>query len=133
MKVKTSKLSGLLLDWAVAKCEGLDPFVRYREPLRIVHKDGLPVMVISDPDDNQFVIYLDFTSDWNQGGPIIEREKIDCDWWDTEWAASRWATKEQAGTYSFGPTPLVAAMRCYVESKLGHEVEIPEELNCGFK
>jgi len=27
-----------------------------------------------------------------------------------------------------GPTPLIAAMRCYVASKLGDEVEIPEEL-----
>lgn len=28
----------------------------------------------------------------------------------------------------YGPTPLIAAMRCYVASKLGDEVEIPEEL-----
>jgi len=27
-----------------------------------------------------------------------------------------------------GPTPLIAAMRCYVASKLGDEVEIPQEL-----
>ena len=27
-----------------------------------------------------------------------------------------------------GPTPLVAAMRCYVASRLGDEVEISEEL-----
>jgi hypothetical protein len=27
-----------------------------------------------------------------------------------------------------GPTPLIAAMRCYVASKLGDEVDIPEEL-----
>jgi hypothetical protein len=27
-----------------------------------------------------------------------------------------------------GPTPLIAAMRCYVQSKLGDEVEAPEEL-----
>lgn len=30
---------------------------------------------------------------------------------------------------SYGPTPLIAAMRCYVASKLGDEVEIPEELS----
>jgi hypothetical protein len=28
----------------------------------------------------------------------------------------------------YGPTPLIAAMRCYVEAKLGDEVEIPKEL-----
>jgi hypothetical protein len=27
-----------------------------------------------------------------------------------------------------GPTPLIAAMRCYVASKLGDEIDIPEEL-----
>jgi hypothetical protein len=27
-----------------------------------------------------------------------------------------------------GPTPLVAAMRCYCASKLGDEVDVPEEL-----
>jgi hypothetical protein len=29
---------------------------------------------------------------------------------------------------SSGPTPLIAAMRCYVASKLGDEIEIPENL-----
>lgn len=27
-----------------------------------------------------------------------------------------------------GPTPLIAAMRCFVASRLGDEIEIPEEL-----
>jgi hypothetical protein len=27
-----------------------------------------------------------------------------------------------------GPTPLVAAMRCYVASKMGDEVDVPEDL-----
>jgi len=27
-----------------------------------------------------------------------------------------------------GPTPLIAAMRCYVASKLGDEIKLPEEL-----
>lgn len=30
--------------------------------------------------------------------------------------------------YRAGPTALVAAMRCYVENKLGKEVEVPDEL-----
>jgi len=29
--------------------------------------------------------------------------------------------------YYYGSTPLIAAMRCYVASKLGDEVELPEE------
>lgn len=35
---------------------------------------------------------------------------------------------EQVHRVYFGPTPLIAAMRCYVASKLGDEVEVPEEL-----
>jgi hypothetical protein len=27
-----------------------------------------------------------------------------------------------------GPTPLIAAMRCYVQSRLGDEVDVPKEL-----
>jgi hypothetical protein len=43
---------------------------------------------------------------------------------DKEWAAS-----VDKGRNEFrGRTPLIAAMRCYVASKLGDEVEIPEEL-----
>jgi hypothetical protein len=30
--------------------------------------------------------------------------------------------------YVVGPTPLIAAMRCYVASKMGDEIELPEEL-----
>lgn len=42
-----------------------------------------------------------------------------------------WGRKERnpffIGPYPYGPTPLIAAMRCYVASKLGEEVEIPDE------
>jgi len=65
---------------------------------------------------------------WSQGGPIIEREKIsvvqNCD--TGEWLATTYG--QYGAKYYPSPTPLVAAMRCYVASKLGDEVEIPEEL-----
>jgi hypothetical protein len=37
-------------------------------------------------------------------------------------------TNGPAVSEEVGPTPLVAAMRCYVASKLGDEVEVPDEL-----
>jgi hypothetical protein len=63
------------------------------------------------------------SSNWAQSGEIIARERIslldqggDC------WLAiCGW-------TEVFGDTQLEAAMRCYVASKLGDEVEVPEEL-----
>ena len=72
------------------------------------------------------------STDWSQGGPIIEREKI-----ATAYEPSmiyddscRWkALHPMSDNYHYyGPTPLIAAMRCYCAIKLGDKVEIPEEL-----
>ena len=63
---------------------------------------------------------------WAQGGPIIEREKITLqpvvrpDGW--------MARTQQCDSVWEGQHPLIAAMRCYVASKLGDTVKIPEEL-----
>jgi len=70
-----------------------------------------------------------YSTDWSQGGPIIEREKIGVNYQSNKplWVA----TPPLGANYKRnvgGTTPLVAAMRSYVASKLGDEVEIPEEL-----
>ena len=67
-----------------------------------------------------------WATDWAQAGPIIDREGI---WLEHHIAAKvHGAHKGDAVWFHKGPTPLIAAMRCYVASKLGDEVEIPEEL-----
>tara|TARA_R110000868_G_scaffold5817_5_gene34060 strand:+ start:446 stop:793 length:348 start_codon:yes stop_codon:yes gene_type:complete len=79
------------------------------------------------------------STNWAHGGPIIEREKITAVAFGSRWEAFR---EESFATYldvnegeadSYGPTPLIAAMRCYVASKLGDEVDVPEELTQGKK
>jgi hypothetical protein len=77
---------------------------------------------------------MQFSSSWSQAGGIIEREEIGlkrnapCSN-GRQWEASPSITAKGAGRkYGYGPTPLIAAMRCYVASKLGDEVDIPEEL-----
>ena len=75
----------------------------------------------------------EYSTNWAQGGPIIERERMDIECWDFHsmpWKASMWWDDENSSgdIQMYGPTPLIAAMRCYVTSKLGNEVEIPEEL-----
>ena len=98
-RMKTSELTGAALDWAVSRCERHWTF----EP------DGLD----------------SYSTDWALAGPIIEREYIELTI-DLAWnAAIRGGDKDDI---AHGPTPLIAAMRCYVASKLGDEVEIPEEL-----
>ena len=123
MKIKTSELSGAALDWAVAKAEGNDQFVQYTPHLRVYHQrtDGL----------SSYTVTFCPSTDWTRGGPLIERECIDIMFEGPEWYA--YMRYEAADGYNRtlqydGPTPLIAAMRCYVASKLGDEVEIPEEL-----
>lgn len=118
MKVKTSELIGPALDWAVAKCEGVK-LHSYR------HDGELKLNDAYAPED---ATTWSPTTDWSQGGPIIEREKVRL---DTTWNCEDgyWSARMDAvGGWWLGDTPLIAAMRCYVVSKLGDEVEIPEEL-----
>ena len=65
---------------------------------------------------------------WSYGGPIIEREKLDFEWVTASLCRASYEWLDEDFFESFGPTPLIAAMRCYVASKLGEEVEIPGEL-----
>lgn len=113
--MKTSELTGAALDWAVAKCEGAT-----QDALEI-YADGL-----READDGNY------SANWAQGGPIIEREKIHLfqqEILEPEWTASLPRYRKVGWRLiQYGPTPLIAAMRCYVASKLGDEVEIPKEL-----
>jgi hypothetical protein len=100
--MKTSELSGAALDWAVTRAN-------YEVNFETVWKD--------------FREGCNYSTDWAQGGPIIERE------WVSLWQVGHnyWKA-DKGGLYSAqSETPLIAAMRCYVASKLGDEVEIPHE------
>lgn len=106
--MKTSELTGAALDWAVAQCECVEFDI------------DAGALVIDGAD------YYCPSTDWAQGGPIIERERIDIEHFalpERGWMAGI-INKAQ----EYGPTPLIAAMRCYVASKLGDEVEVPDEI-----
>jgi len=76
-------------------------------------------------DDGTVPDYYQPSVDWEQGGAIIECEKIDTYYGEKGW----WqAVAETNDVFAFGTTPLIAAMRCYVASKLGDEIELPEGL-----
>ena len=60
------------------------------------------------------------------GMPIIEREKISIIFDISNDVAAR--TTAYPPEYHYGPTILLAAMRCYVTSKPGPEVEVPDVL-----
>lgn len=118
--MKTSELSGVQLDWAVAQCEKHE----------VKFECGL--LFLTTPNITYGDIYRP-SEDWEQGGPIMEREKINIRFITPNASTSPcWAyismESDDFNVEGWGDTPLVAAMRCYVANKLGEEVEIPEEL-----
>lgn len=126
MKIKTSELTGAALDWAVAKCEG-----GYDLQLRSTYGTKTAwqytMMDEEEPErmDKFYLADTSYSTDWSLGGPIIERENIALyPHGDGTYEAEVFLNPKRGA----GPTPLIAAMRCYVASKLGAEVEIPEEL-----
>ena len=112
--MKVSELNGAALDWAVAKCEG-------------AYAPSVDTDIDGTKRINYGGMYPEWSTDWEQGGPIIEREKISLWARGNEWAAESFIQNQQ-GNEQTGPTPLIAAMRCYVASKLGDDIEIPNEL-----
>lgn len=117
MKHKVSELEGALLDEAVAKAIGYI----WRAPER-----GNPIGGWWDrwPGRNP-IAKLEYqpSGDWSYGGPIIECEGISlCRSADgSVWYA---LARDRVG-YRLGPTPLIAAMRCFVANRFGEEVELP--------
>ncbi len=141
--IKVSELTGAALNWVVAKCEGtLGHFVQPNEKRGITKWEVVPTT-------------RRYTTNWAQGGPIIERERItivcaEGDYsstlrgYKTYWVADighqtadtvygsqgdNWGDSFQIDACAmFGSTPLEAAMRCYVANNLGDTVEVPKEL-----
>jgi Protein of unknown function (DUF2591) len=127
-QLKTAELTGAALDWAVAKCETPSGRDNHETFLR----------------DYLIGFSTAYSTTWSQGGPIIEREGISLVYvngTDLLWSAIKYTNFEPwvDGSYHLptgkersytgdGPTPLIAAMRCFVASRLGDVVEVPDEL-----
>ena len=102
MKHNTHELAGALLDQAASVADGCAPGV-----------------------------VLPYSSSWEWGGPIIERERISllAERHMKEWLAVVGGSQTYDGFEGDfevpGSTPLIAAMRAFVRMKLGEEVELP--------
>lgn len=110
--MKTAFLKGTALDWAVAKCEEMS-----RLDERVTQQGVRWGGHFFEPSKN-----------WGEGGSILAREGITisfqgagCDWYAE-------TSRKDPFFSCYGPTPLIAAMRCYVSSVLGDQVEVPDEL-----
>ena len=108
--IKVAEATERQLDWLVARLEGDEP-----------PKDGGKG--------------LDYSTDWACGGPIIGRMfEQGLRLHTAEYVTGVHnknliaASLDSPNGFWFGPTPLIAAMRCHVASKLGDTAEVPEEL-----
>ncbi len=138
MKHKTSDLEGALLDAAVAKAEDLVP-IPHQPAGYFYWKTDLGGAASG---------WWTPSRDWEQGGPIIERERILLAYsseqddaeagmrpeWNALVGGEIEGDQDTGGdriaaygnrNWGFGPTPLIAAMRAYVASKFGEEVDLP--------
>jgi hypothetical protein len=122
MKTDTETLTGLALTYAVALAEGGTG----------LSFDTVATWWITINGKDRAL-----SSGWAQaftpltgkdGDDIIDREKIDTDydWGDKSWHAVIRLHDEYVEVW--GTTRREAAMRCFVASRLGDEVEIPEAL-----
>jgi hypothetical protein len=111
--MKTSELNGEALHFAVAVAEGWEDFDKDDSGFTWHREKGSAWLTLATFRPSEL---------WEQGGPIIEREKICADYLvNGQWLAISRSTERQG----YGPTPLIAAMRCLAASKLGDDVDIP--------
>jgi hypothetical protein len=112
MKIKTEELSGKALDWAVATSQGW----------------------LADEENGDWIFHCAAiisieryapSVDWAQGGPLIEQHKVTLD----TTSSDQWEA-HAGGPFGWWSSdkPLIAAMRAIVASKLGEEVDVPDEL-----
>ena len=119
--ISVAEVAGPALNWLVAKCEGYETAFTQAGDVTI-SREGV-------------IDYFDPHRNWGWCGPIIERMFAQGLRLHTaEYMTGihdkniMVASLDSPNGFWFGPTPLIAAMRCYVASRLGKTVEVPEEL-----
>ena len=120
VKTKVSELTGAALDCAVALAEGATNLSDILGTYWFTMNGKDRVLSSGWSASQNFAP----STNWSHGGPILEREKI-----TISDALAGWSAGYNGTLNLFGPTPLIAAMRCYVGSKLGEEVDVPAALN----
>lgn len=121
MKIKTSELSGVALDFATAKAIGAPITTRSGGMI----SDG--AILLMAPCGNKV---WSPSTDWSQCGSLIERFSLEIvSTGDSGWHAVKdWYMGEQLAWFPKGDTILIAACRAIVAAKLGDEIDVPEGL-----
>lgn len=129
VEVKTQDLSGAALDWSVAKVVGVE--ADYLLPF-IINENNQPVVVLNKAkwlEDEEPMAIWSPSTDWAQGGPLIEKYKLDIGAPMENGVGSWCAATEWGHPQGYkADTPLIAACRAIVASVHGDTVSVPKEL-----
>lgn len=132
--MKVSDLKGAQLDYWVAKAEGATA-------VRIIadEKGSFALAEFTSYEGTKFTGPYFPSTEWSDGGPIIERERIIIGsrqrmadsgrWAHLHWTGRAYHASNEYNDYAPGiaaDTALTAAMRAYVASTFGEEV--PDEV-----
>lgn len=151
MWIKTNELIGKALAWAVAKCEGFyitikpneivyvhpngewysngnwAPTDKWSQGGPIIEREDISVIRLDNksvPNDRGYWQGV-YENNW---GAVIKTHHVSNTVYGPQ--GDDWGQCYSIDALDIveGRTPLIAAMRCYVASKLGDEVEVPDEL-----
>lgn len=131
MKIKVSEATHRQIDWLVATIEN-DPILTCATGEPTTPREFASLQAVG---------WANYSTSPVQAWPIIDRERIKLEpseYWlpprrgQECWVASYAKAKEARGVLGYfrmaDTNPLVAAMRSFIASELGHEVDVPEEL-----
>lgn len=128
MKIKTEDLIGPALDWAVGTA--LELPVEICQIFQYGRPNGEHYISIGETDKDGAEVTFEPSEEWSQGGPLIQWECLDVRVFAEHGApdGGPYWISERYPAVGHGPTPLIAVMRTLVASKLGDEVDVPDEL-----
>lgn len=114
MKIKTSELEGIALDWAVAiALNGQKAF------FDAFGARSLGRLISGEVKSGR----ISPSTDWSQCGPFIEAYEVELMPWSGGWVANCLPSG-----HGEGGTHLIAACRAIVAANLGDEIDVPDEL-----
>lgn len=133
MKIKTSNLTGLALDWGVAKARGLIDSGLVNLYMPQSYDEFNSPLGYSPSRDADYNNDYRPERDWSIGGPILTEARISrtidhSGLWLAYIAEGYGEPEDDRKFMQCDRSELVSGLRCYLASKFGNEVEIPDEL-----
>lgn len=119
VEVKAAELTGPALDWAMGQVEGVPCYTDPNSPQKTQFVDD---------EDCPFGRYIySPRQNWDQGGPLRDKYKVDIT--EGEHAVSASILTESCECVdASGATALIALCRAIVSAKLGNVVQVPAYL-----